>query len=247
MEKRGNGKIIAIVALVLAVAGLSLGFAAYSTSLQITTEAQFTPNKNWNVGFSTNGTTIEQVSTATALPGQTSSANNGSVDVTKYTINQTNGSTAILNTTDKTEVTYTLSIVNTGTLDAYPDSLTFASPNALTCSNVSESNATVIEGASGAGTSSTGGNTASVSQSDCDAMFGVSLSVNGTAYTPSNASTFSSNGTLTKAGGSLDSVPVVLRVWYKGDSAASAAAAKLDGDIKVTVGTITAVYKSNNS
>ena len=239
MESRGNGKIIAVIALVIAVAGLSLGFAAYSTSLQISSEADVTPNNNWNVGFSTDGTHIEEVSTAGTIAG----ASTGSVDVTKYTINQTSGSNAVLSTTAGSQVTYTLDILNNGSIAAYPDSLSFTSPNALTCSNITASTSRVIEGNASAGTSSTGGNTTTITQEDCDAMFAVSLSVNGTEYTPANASTFASNGTL--AAGS--SAPVVLKIWYKGGDAAATAAAKLDGDIKVTVGTITAVYKSNNS
>ena len=65
MEKDRSGKIIAIVALFVAVVGLSLGFAAFTTSLTIDTAANVTSNSsNWNVGFSVDGTNIADVSTA---------------------------------------------------------------------------------------------------------------------------------------------------------------------------------------
>ena len=243
MERNGNAKILAVIALVVAVIGLSVGFAAYSTSLQISSVADVTANNNWNVGFSTDGTNIVTYGNTETVDGKDeNSENDGIVDVTKYTIGQSSGHNATLTTTTGSEVTYTLDIVNAGTLTAYSDSLTFAS-NPVTCANAASStNNGVIEGTASAGTSSTGGNTTEISQADCEAMFGVSLSIGGTVYTPTNQSTFSS--TINPNGAST---PAILRIWYKGDSGATTAAAKLDGDITVTVGTITVVYKSNNS
>ena len=44
MEKRRNFKILSIVALVLAITGMALGFAAFSTTLNISSKATVTPN-----------------------------------------------------------------------------------------------------------------------------------------------------------------------------------------------------------
>ena len=242
MEKDRSTKVIAIVALLVGVVGLTLGFAAFSTSLQINTQADVEVSTgNWNVGFSTNGTTpITYGNTSTVTGTNQSNQTSGSIDVTKYTISQTSGSNAVLTTTSGSEVTYNLYIANAGTLTAYSDSLTF--PNTLvTCAPVSGNNSSVIEGTANAGTTETGGNSTTISDSDCNAMFGVELTIGSTTYTPANAANFSD--TINASGNS----PVELRIYYKGDTAANTAAAALDGDIVVTSGTITVVYKSNNS
>ena len=242
MEKNGNGKVLSIIALVVAVIGLSVGFAAYSTSLQISSVADVSSNNNWNVGFSIDNSNVIGISDTETVNGKDEdNENDGVIDVTKYTISQSSGHNATLATTTGSEVTYTLAIANNGSLTAYSDSLTFAN-DSVTCANAASSaNNGVIEGTASAGTTSTGGNTTTISKADCEAMFGVSLSIGGTPYTPTNQSTFSST---INAG---NSTPAILRIWYKGDTAANTAAAKLDGDITVTVGTITVVYKSNNS
>ena len=242
MERNNNGKIMAVIALVVAVIGLSLGFAAYSTSLQVSTVADVTANNNWNVGFSVDGSNHADVNTATPLVGKDEeNANDGSVDVTKYTIQQTANSNATLETKTGSQVTYTLSVLNKGSIKAYSDSLTFANVPVTCAPAAGSANPDVIEGTASAGTTRTGGNSTAISDEDCAAMFGVSLSIGGTEYTPSNASTF--NDTIDAGATS----PAILKLWYKDDTAARTAAAKLDGDIVVTAGTITVVYKSNNS
>jgi len=242
MEKDRSTKVIAIVALLVGVVGLTLGFAAFSTSLQINTQADVEVSTgNWNVGFSTNGTSVISYGNTSTVTGTNQlSQTSGSIDVTKYTISQTANSNAVLTTTTGSEVKYNLYIANAGTLTAYSDTLTFPS-TLVTCTPVSGSNSSVIEGTENAGTTETGGNSTTISDADCNAMFGVDLKIGGTTYTPTNASTF--NDTIASLGNS----PVELRIYYKGDTAANTAAAALDGDIVVTSGTITVVYKSNNS
>lgn len=46
MEKNRNVKILSIVALVVAIAGMTLGFAAFSTTLSISSSATVTPNSD---------------------------------------------------------------------------------------------------------------------------------------------------------------------------------------------------------
>lgn len=69
MNKDRNTKIIIAITLIIAVAGLSLGFAAFSTTLTITSKAHVNPGNNMNVVFvSTAGE--ENVQVAGTLSGE---------------------------------------------------------------------------------------------------------------------------------------------------------------------------------
>ena len=238
MEKDRAGRFMAVAALVVGIVGLSLGFAAYSSTFRIDTTANVTVNNNWNVGFSTNGTDIENVTTPGTKAGVSvgTGSSGGSVNVTKYTIAQ--GTNATLKTESGSQVTYTLDILNKGSISAYLDSVNFSGVT-LTCTNVAAGTGSVIEGVAGAGTTSTGGNTTTISNADCAKMFAVSLSIGGTEYTATSSpkTTLAANS----------SAPVVLKLAYKGDAQADAVADTLTGDIIVTAGSISVVYTSTNS
>ena len=236
MEKNNGGKIIAVIALVVAIAGLSLGFAAFSTSLRIDTAANVS-NANWNIGFSTDGSNIADVSTASTVNAN-EAGNPGIIDVTKYTISQNTNAT--LSTTAGSSVSYNLNILNKGTLTAYLESVNFGGVN-VTCTNASANG--LIEGVVGAGTTATG-NTSTISNADCAKMFGVSLSIDGTTY---DSTASSITGKTIPATAGSNSVPVVLSVFYKNDAAAKAVADTLDGDIIVNIGSITVGYTSTNT
>ena len=246
MEKNGNSKVIALIALFVAVVGLSLGFAAYSTSLQISSTSDVKPNDtNWNVGFSTDGLEIENVTTARTKAGV--NADNtlagGTVDVTKYTIGQTSGANATLKTVSGSQVTYSLSLLNKGSIPAYLDSVDFSNV-VLTCTNAAAPGTngwTTIEGTENAGTKRGGGNTTTISNEDCAKMFDLTVSIAGTEYTSTYSGKYSH--TLPATNGSA---PVIVKLAYKGDAAADAVAATLDGDITVSAGNITVVYVSTN-
>lgn len=240
--KNNKGRIIIVIALVIAVVGLSLGFAAFATRLTIGTSANVnTGSSNWNVGFSTDGSTIADVSTASTKAAN-EQGNPGEIDVTKYTITQKTNAT--LSTTEGSSVSYNLNIINRGSLTAYLDSVNFAN-NTISCSCASAGSESVVEGTSSAGTSTNGGNSSTISNADCAKMFGVTLSIDGTNYT-STAS--NPSGTIPAINGTTPgSVPVVLTVAYKGTEDADAVAATLDGNIVVTIGSISVVYTSNNS
>ena len=230
MEKEKGGRIIAIVALVIAVIGLSVGFAAFSTSLNINTAAKLTPANNWNVGFSTNGTSIADVSTASTKAAN-ESGNTGVIDVTKYTIGQNTNAT--LSATQGSSVSYSLNILNKGSLTAYLDEVDFDNVT-VTCSNAPAGSTSQID----SNTTSNGGNTTTITASECQAMFSVTLTIDQTDYTATTAG----SGSIAAGSG----VPVTLTVAYTNTAAAQAAAAKLDGDIIVSIGTITVVYTSNS-
>ena len=237
MEKNNGGKIIAVIALVVAIAGLSLGFAAFSTSLRIDTAANVGNNANWNIGFSTDGTNIADITTASTVNAN-ETGNPGVIDVTKYTISQ--NTNAQLSTTAGSSVSYNLNILNKGTLTAYLESVNFGGVS-VTCTNATANG--LIEGVAGAGTTATG-NTSTISNEDCAKMFGVSLKINNTTYT--TTSTSITGETIPATAGS-NSVPVVLSVFYKNDADAKAVADTLDGDIVVNIGSITVGYTSTST
>ena len=252
MERNGNGKVIAIVALVVAVVGLSPGFAAYSTYLRVGGAATVqTDTSNWQVGFSTNGTTIEALNGTNTKNGVNvttgHTSDGGSVTVSRYTITQ--ATNPILTTKSGSSVSYTLSVLNNGSLDATLTNVTIPT-YPVSCAYVTGSQSGAgaddwLEAENNtqepyAGTKRTAG-TGDISDADCNAMFGVTLSINDVDYTSSTTGT----GTLSKkTNDTPGSHPVVLTLAYKGNAAADAAAANLSGDIEVTINPIGVVYTS---
>lgn len=83
MEKDRSSRIIAIIALVVAVIALSVGFALYSTTLTISSSAEVTPVNNFKVLFSSSADalateTIEAVvSDETQVTASDATINNG--------------------------------------------------------------------------------------------------------------------------------------------------------------------------
>ena len=59
MEKERGGKAIAIVALLIGVVGLTIGFAAFSNTLTISSSAEYNPDSNvFNVDFSSSSASV---------------------------------------------------------------------------------------------------------------------------------------------------------------------------------------------
>ena len=87
MEKQRNIKILSIIALVLAIVGMSLGFAAFSATLNISSSANVTPNSsNFYLGFYPSN--IPSLDDGTISPSTTGGAtgNNITVDAGSTTI-----------------------------------------------------------------------------------------------------------------------------------------------------------------
>ena len=80
MGREKNGKILAIVALCVAIFGLTIGFAAFSNTLTISSSATVSPNKSaFNVDFSTSASSVvTSAIVPTALNG--ASATNATID-----------------------------------------------------------------------------------------------------------------------------------------------------------------------
>lgn len=234
MEKERGGKILAIVALVLAVAGLSVGFAAYSSVLNITSTANVqVDGSNWSVGFSSDGTNMAPLTTSTAqdVNGVTASANNGSAKLMKYTFYQNVAPT--LEPEDGSKVEYSFYVLNDGDIDATLDSISFGS---LTCTYVSTGSDRLLEeDASNPGAYATPNSSASTI-SECADMFDVSLTF-GTGQSAATYGPVDSSFNVDLDAG--DNIPVVLTIEATGDNPNV-----LDGDFTVSLGNTTVNFKS---
>ena len=80
MERDRSAKIIAIVALCVAIVGLSIGFAAFSNNLTINPTATVSPNaSDFDVNFSTSNTS-EQDGTVSGVGTNSATAENATID-----------------------------------------------------------------------------------------------------------------------------------------------------------------------
>ncbi len=233
MEKNNGSKVIAIVALVFAIAGLSIGFAAFSTTLNIgsTSNVQVGDNE-WNVGFAatSNGDMAPLVeASAQTINGQTSGANNGVGKLMKYTFYQ--DTPATISTTAGSKVEYSFFIKNDGKLNASLATINFGT---LSCEYITNAEPRTETDAQNTGRTITATTSGSISSSDCATMFNVSLSVGDPAnvYTSSSSSF---NNTI-NAG---SSVPVKLTIEATGAQPTSIPT----GDFTVTLGKTTLNYQ----
>lgn len=124
MEKERGAKVIAIVALLVGIVGLSIGFAAFSRDLNISSGGVVTPDAStFKVQFSNSESTYGQDSNLVVTPN-----------------NETYGDVASISAVDNTTITnlnakfklpgdsvsYTFYVHNTGLYDAFLKSITFA-------------------------------------------------------------------------------------------------------------------------
>ena len=123
MEKERSSKVIAIVALLVGVVGLSLGFAAFSNSLTISSSAKVEPTgETFDVDFSSSSSetltdAVQGVSTPSTVVATDATINN--------TGNPTISGLGATFTEPGQSVTYTFYARNTGEYKAYLNSITF--------------------------------------------------------------------------------------------------------------------------
>lgn len=126
MEKNRNNKIITIIALMVAVAGLTLGFAAFSRVLTISSSATVTPNdSDFKTAFSSSNT---ELASGDIQGVATGGATAGTAKISGTTISNL---TANFSAPGQT-VKYTFYENNSGNYDAYLTNATF---NTVTGSN----------------------------------------------------------------------------------------------------------------
>lgn len=129
MEKERGAKVIAIIALLVAVVGVSVGFAAYTAQLQISnTSATVGAGsvEDFSVEFSTNSTSID--TNIDTLVTKASVVGATAVKATGASMNGTTINGLSANFTEPGQsVTYTIYAHNTGKFLAYLRSITIGS------------------------------------------------------------------------------------------------------------------------
>lgn len=133
MDRQRRIKMLSIIALVIAIVGMSLGFAAFSTTLNISSNASVTPsNDNFKIRFSTS-------QTSTIVSPVVASYKTAGVTVTDGTI--INGETPTITnisanfTEPDQSVSYIVYVRNDGEYTAYLNSVRFHGEKKCIASN----------------------------------------------------------------------------------------------------------------
>ena len=133
MEKRRTGQVIAIMALVVGVVGVSIGFSAFSNALKIQSSATVTPDKDTlNVDFSSSDQSVEANEITPVVTG--------SIQATNAIINNTSDPTISNLSATFTEpgqtATYSFYAYNAGELTAYLKSIIYGNATGETATKV---------------------------------------------------------------------------------------------------------------
>ena len=148
MERDRSAKIIAIVALCIAIVGLSIGFASFSNNLTIKSNATVSPNPNdFDVNFSTSNTS--------ELDGTVSGVGTNSATAEDATIDNSDSPTIAGLKANFTEpgqkVTYSFYAHNAGKYKAYLNNVTYSNVSGETATKVCTAgvgtDATMVEAA----------------------------------------------------------------------------------------------------
>ena len=214
MEKDRSSKVIAVVALLVAVIGLSVGFASFSSTLTISSSANVTPNSDtFKVVFSSNGTILTTEAVIGDVTGTGASATNATIN---NDTNPTISGLAANFTEPGQKVVYTFYAHNSGEYDAFLKSVTYANVTGKSESKVCTA---------GSGTTET------LVTNACD---DISVKVNvGTTNTTASTADITGHSLLK---GAFEQVTVTIEYAADGDRA--------DGDFSVSFGDISLVYSS---
>lgn len=215
MEKNRNAQVIAIVALVVAVLGLSVGFASFSNVLNIQSSANVKPDSSTlNVDFSSS---IDSVTVAEITP----TATPNSIVTTNATIDNSADPTISNLSATFTEpgqsVVYKFYAYNAGELNAYLKSIVYA--------NAAGSNATKV-------CTAKEGTTDALVQKACENIL-VKVKVGNELETATGKASITGHSLAKKTG---EMVTVTLEY--------AAGAERTDGDFSVAFGNITLNYSS---
>lgn len=215
MEKNRNAQVIAIVALVVAVLGLSVGFASFSNVLNIQSSANVKPDSSTlNVDFSSS---IDSVTVAEITP----TATPNSIVTTNATIDNSADPTISNLSATFTEpgqsVVYKFYAYNAGELNAYLKSIVYA--------NVAGSNATKV-------CTAKEGTTDALVQKACENIL-VKVKVGNELETATGKASITGHSLAKKTG---EMITVTLEY--------AAGAERTDGDFSVAFGNITLNYSS---
>ena len=210
-----SSRVIAVIALCVGVVGLTLGFAAFSNSLTISSSANVTPDAStFNVDFSSVSGSVETEDIVPVKSPESIEATNGSIDNSS---NPTVSGLSATFTKPGDKVTYTFYAHNAGEYDAFLNSISF--------NNVSSGDAPKKCTAGG-------GTTDSLVQAACDDIT-LSVKVGSESETTGSVPTISGH-TLAKN----KSEQIIVEIEY------NAGGDRADGDFTVEFGEITLVYGS---
>lgn len=215
MEKNRNAQVIAIVALVVAVLGLSIGFASFSNVLNIQASANVKPDSSTlNVDFSSS---IDSVTVAEITP----TATPNSIVTTNATIDNSADPTISNLSATFTEpgqsVVYKFYAYNAGELNAYLKSIVYA--------NVAGGNATKV-------CTAKEGTTDALVQKACENIL-LKVKVGNELETATGKASITGHSLAKKTG---EMITVTLEY--------AAGAERTDGDFSVAFGNITLNYSS---
>ena len=222
MEHDRGTKIIAVVALVVAIIGLSLGFAAFTKNLQISSGAKVNPTDSFSVKFSSSSGQVEKNPIQAKAGGVGgASGENANIDPDN-TISNLKGTF----TTPGQNVTYEFYVHNDGDYDAFLKSVTYANAN---------------DGGSFAKCTAGVGTTKTLVEEACSG-FEVTVDVNNEDEEENNHFSTTNNQTPIKGHklGKGKSEKVIVKIEYKTD------ATRADGDFTVDFGNITLLYSTTD-
>lgn len=217
MERERGSKIIAIIALCVGIVGLSLGFAAFSSTLKISSSAEVKPSSdNFNVDFST---TTGSVVDGTVTPTFVGTGVTGADATISNAANDSTITGLKANFTEPGQsVTYKFYAHNEGEYEAFLKSITYGnaadSTSFRTCTPGTNTTKSLVDAA-------------------CENIT-LSVKVSNDNDTVTTDESTTANHSL--AAGDTDVVEVTIA--YGGT-------ARADGDFTVAFGDVTLLYSSN--
>lgn len=215
MEKNKTGQIVSLLALVIGVVSLSIGFSAFSNVLKIESGATVSPSADTlNVDFSSSETEVVTNEIVPTLTPSLLTATNATIDNTN---NPTLKNLSVTFTEPGQKAVYSFYAVNAGELDAYLKSIVYANVDGNSSSKI----CTAKEGTTDA-----------LVQKACDGIF-VKIKVGNEAEISSGTANISNHSLLKNAG-----EKVIITIEYSAD------AGRADGDFTVAFGDITLNYSS---
>lgn len=128
MERQRTGKVIAIVALVIAILGLSVGYAAFTTTLNIDNAKGTVESSTWRVEFaSLNDADLQELSISNAFHKKGTASMTGVPSIGTLTVSNIHLAVAA----PGDEAYYFFKIVNHGTYNARSEGITVANTGTL--------------------------------------------------------------------------------------------------------------------
>lgn len=215
MERERSTKVIAIVALLVGVIGLSVGFAAFSNTLNISSSATVNPDETtFNVDFSTSDTAVETDPITGVATPNTVTFGNGTID---NTTNPTDSGLKANFTAPGQKVVYSFYAYNAGQYVAYLKNITYANVAGKDAARV----CTAAEGVTDA-----------LVQAACDDIT-LSVKVGSEAAVTGTTSNITSHSLATNA---ADVVEITIEYAADGD--------RSDGNFDVAFGDVSLEYRS---